>query len=178
MNFVIRSFVYVLLVSLSGCSAVWEEVTYFPTESKDWIIEGETSQIIGSLGAKYFCGDVEISVPQVVYAKNEFWGPPLIPFIPSLEKHAPYLLIEIRGTDRAISCPDVKASKMRIAGHKRLGTLPWQFKTTLCEYAVIPENDFYLEIASMDVVKTCPLEPLKFKWSSRWRYSPFIMPKT
>lgn len=178
MKKLIKYFAGLLFCILSGCSAVWEEVSYFPVESKDWIVEGETSQIIASLGAKYLCGDAEISVPQVVYAKNEFWGPPLIPFIPRLEKHAPFLLIEIRGTDSAISCPDVKASKVRIAGHKRLGALPWQLKTTLCEYAIIPENDFYLEIASMDVMNTCPLEPLKFKWSSRWRYSPFVMPKT
>lgn len=167
-----------LFCFLCGCSAVWEEIGYIPAESEGWNLDEEANLAMAPIAAHYNCGAIEISVLKFSVVKNAFWGPPLIPFLPSMEEKASFLSIEISGGDSKMSCPEIKVNEVLVRGRKRFGEMPWKKSTLLCDYPIVPDKDFYLKIARIGEGVTCPHELLKFEASSRWRYRPFVMPRT
>lgn len=167
---------------LAACSSVWEEIRYIPATSEGWQVESDTIQNItvnkGTLIAKYYCENLVLLVPQFSLVKNAFWGPPIIPIIPNLEKQDPILSIEIRGAKKQASCPQIRIDKNMVKGEKRLAELSWQDSKMLCDYEFTASQDFYLDIVGIDKGVVCPHEPLKFQKFSGWRYRPFVMPRT
>lgn len=182
-SFIGGRWVFILLLcQISGCSSLWKEVGYIPIESEGWFVEagpeiksGNTYPK-GSVSAKYHCGDIEILMHNFGVVARAFWGPPVLPFIPSLEKQKALLSLNIEGPYKEPLCPRIKVEGSSVEGKRREGKLPWQQSTMICDYEFPPPGSISLRISSENFA--CPIAPLKIQQTNDWRYRPFVVPRT
>lgn len=177
-----RGVLILLLCQISGCSSLWKEVGYIPIESEGWHVEAGPEIKSGNtypqgvVSAIFHCGDIEILMHNFGVVAKAFWGPPMFPIIPSLEKRKAFLSLNIEGPYKESSCPKIIVEGRLVEGKRRGSKLPWQQLTMICDYEFTPPGSFSLRIASEN--SACPIGPLKIQQTNDWRYRPFVVPRT
>lgn len=173
------SLIFIITGLMYGCSSAWRDYQFVPTKSTGWKIYSDGAILLGADGsvreklkASSICGRVKIEVEEFKKLDVGFFGPPIIPIIPIVEKRKIYFSLKIDGAENLSNCPIITLDNMRYGAkaHDFSGN-----KTCAYEARMNDRNFLKMEFLKYN---GCDIPPLNFARESRWGYKPFVIPKT